>query len=155
MARMLWPALIVLFTATCFDGALALNNSGSGTVQVAPALAVTRPSHGVQMIDRINGYLLIRPVDARWQTLFDVLADDDSYDNMHAGAVFEIMFGEIWADADIPRREECQSVTWGELKSCFEGDNPDYPGDDNPGDGDPTEPPDEPDTPDGPGSGDG
>jgi hypothetical protein len=82
-----------------------------------------------------------------------MLAGDDTYDTVHPGAVFEIIFGEGPAEADIPRREDCQSITWGELKDCFNGDTPEYPGDDSPG-VDPNEPPDEPDPPDGPGNGD-
>jgi hypothetical protein len=53
----------------------------------------------------------------------------------------------------IPKRENCQSMTWGELKDCFDGDNPEYPGNDDPGNGEPNEPPDPPDPPDGPGDG--
>jgi hypothetical protein len=83
------------------------------------------------MIDRINGHRLDRPVDGRWQT----------------------MFGEAPADMYIPKRENCQSMTWGELKDCFDGDNPEYPGNDDPGNGEPNEPPDPPDPPDGPGDG--
>jgi hypothetical protein len=85
--------------------------------------------------------------------MFEVFADDDSYDNILPGAVFEIMFGEAPADMYIPRRENCQSMTWGELKDCFDGDNPEYPGNDDPGNGEPNEPPDPPDPPDGPGDG--
>ena len=136
MLKALCVGLVILLVGCCLGRAPAFAGCAVGRAG-APAVQADTPRMGqdTQMIDRINGYRLNQSVDIRWQTLFEMFAGDDSYDNMLPGAVFEILFGEASAEADIPRRENCQSMTWGELKNCFSGDSPDYPGNDGPGGG--------------------
>lgn len=112
------------------------------------------PSFEKQMVDEIGGHELVRPVDARWVKLFQMLRGDDRYDAMTPSEVFAAAFGED-EDVDymhVPDRRdgECNVITWGELKRCFgDGSTPGgEPGGDtptNPDDGDdpPEDPPDE------------
>jgi hypothetical protein len=105
------------------------------------------------IVESLNGHQLQRAVDSRWQELFELTRDNDFYDHMKPLEVFEWVFGES-PDMDnmhVPDRRDCESITWGELKVCFDGEG--TPSDGGDGNGNGSEPPEEDDPPDDPGDG--
>jgi hypothetical protein len=120
---------------------------------VSGLLAGTVDAHGSGDSDFVTAGAPARQIDYRWLQLMELTAGNTRYDDMNPLDVFEAFFGERPPEADVPRRPDCQGVSWGEIKDCFRDGGSDLPNDDPGGGEDPSEPPVEPDPPDGPGDG--